>query len=91
MTRRPCPLVLIEWEDSVQPQMGWRLLVDIGEQKPVLVRSVGWLINDTRAVKVLAPNVGSINGEAEDVQANGVVVIPTCCVRRVVKLKEPAL
>ena len=84
-----CWLVMIEWEDSVQPSSEWQFLAQIGEQEAVICRSVGWLIKDTARVKVLAPNFGGLQ-DAGNLQVSGRIVIPTSAVRRTVRLKEPA-
>lgn len=87
MTRTKCPLVMIEWEDSTQPHSAWRFLEDVGTAVPVVCRSVGWLIGDGKT-KVLAPNMGAI--DLSSVQVAGTITIPARCVRRVVRLREPA-
>lgn len=91
MTKRKCPLVLIEWEDSLRPQGAWQHLEDMREPPaPTLCASVGWMLHDTKRIKVLAPNMGGLEGKA-NVQACGMITIPTRCIRRVTKLKEPSL
>lgn len=82
-----CPLVLIEWEDSAQPVAAWRWLRDYAEPDIVRCTSVGWLIHDGEQVKALAPNLGEI-GKPEEMQASGVIRIPTRCVVRLTKLRE---
>ncbi len=79
------PLVLVEWEDSVQPTSDWQYLADLGESSVVQCYSVGFLIHNGKAVKVLAPNVGEIG--TEHAQASGVFRIPSRCVKRVTTLK----
>lgn len=88
MAKRKCPLVLIEWEDSRQPAPSWRWLSDMREPPDaVLCASVGWLTHDTKRVKVLAANMGGLTDD--DMQACGVITIPTRCVVKITKLKEP--
>lgn len=88
--RRKCPLVLIEWEDSRQPVPSWRFLADVSEPPDaVTCASVGWLIHDTKRVKVLAPNMGGLHDGGDSVQACGLMSIPTRCVVKITKLKEP--
>lgn len=87
--KKNCPLVLIEWEDSVQPLPAWKHLADWKPTDPVRVASVGWLIKDGKKVKALAPNMGGID-EKTDVQVSGVIHIPTRCVLSVKKLEESA-
>jgi hypothetical protein len=77
------PLVLIEWEDSAQPQPAWRWLEGYEPSGIVRVRSVGWLILDGD-VKALAPNLGR-DGEADE-QVSGVIQIPARCVLTVSEL-----
>lgn len=85
---KDCPLVLIEWEDSVQPQGCWQRLAEWKAGGVVRIASVGWLIKDGKRVKALAPNMGGIDEKA-DVQVSGVIHIPTRCVLSVKKLREP--
>jgi hypothetical protein len=86
---RKCPLVLIEWEDSVQPRSSWELLAGWKPCDVVRIASVGWLIKDGKRVKALAPNMGGID-EKTDVQVSGVIHIPTRCVISVKKLTDEA-
>ena len=84
-----CPLVMVEWVDSRQPEPGWRWLSSF---KPMAVcdcASVGWLIHDGDDVKVLAPNMADL-GDRDDMQASGVIQIPTPAIRRIVRLDEQA-
>ena len=39
----PCPLVMIQWEDSAQPTPGWELLANVETPAIVTCASVGWL------------------------------------------------
>lgn len=82
-----CPLVLIEWLDSVQPQSAWQRLAGWKAGAAVRIASVGWLIKDGKKVKALAPNMGGID-EKTDVQVSGVIHIPTCCVVSIKRLEE---
>jgi hypothetical protein len=85
---KSCPLVMIVWEDSVQPQPAWVRLADWKPCGVVRIASVGWLIKDGKRVKALAPNMGGID-EKTDVQVSGVIHIPARCVLSVTKLEEP--
>lgn len=83
-------LVLIEWEDSVQPSSAWQFVDDV-KTTVVRVASTGWLIKDGRKVKVLAPNVGGLDGKVK-AQVSGVIQIPTRCViqiRDLIEVVEP--
>jgi hypothetical protein len=82
-----CPLVLIEWEDSVQPQPRWERLAEWKPCAAVRIASVGWLIKDGKKVKALAPNMGGID-EKTDVQVSGVIHIPTSCVLSIKRLVD---
>jgi len=85
-----CPLVLVEWEDSAQPIAQWVHLANVETKAAVLCVSVGWLIQDGKEVKVIAPNMGEVNSR-DNVQVSGVIRIPTRCVRKITKLTEPSL
>ena len=81
------PLVMIEWEDSVQPKPSWRFLCDLEEPEIIKCTSVGWLVNESPRVKELAPNIG-MDWESSSFQACGIISIPTRAITRVIKLKE---
>lgn len=87
---KSCPLVLVEWEDSAQPVPRWRYLSDIPTApSPVLCRTTGWLLVDSKRVKVIAQSLGAIGEDAETAQASGVMTIVASAVRRIWRLKEP--
>jgi len=82
-----CPLVQIEWLESTQPVSAWQHLSDLAENSPIKCVSVGYLLRDDDAMKVLAPNMGDIGSEL-NVQASGIITIPTSCVTKISKLVE---
>ena len=82
-----CPLVLIEWEDSRQPTSHWEYLAEFNNPGVCLCASVGFLLRDLDDTKILASNMADIKSK-EDVQASGVICIPTSCVKRIKKLEE---
>lgn len=59
----------------------------LSQHGPSLCASVGWLLHDRKRVKILAPNMGGLDSEG-NVQASGVMRIPSRCVRRIKKLRE---
>ncbi len=78
-------LVLVEWADSRQPTTAWEMVVGMPERDYCACVSVGWLLRDDKKVKVLAANVADIGNE---MQAVGILVIPTACVLRMKLLRE---
>jgi hypothetical protein len=87
---KQCPLVMIEWMDSVQPQSRWTLLTAVGQPDGVRCVSVGWLVSDTKRSKSVAPNMGAID-DPDSLQVSGVITIPSRCILKVTKLKEPSV
>ena len=85
-----CPLVMIEWEDSLQPSSSWSYLSDFEPRPTMRIASVGWLIHDGDETKVVAPNIGGL-GDAESAQITGAIHIPTRCVVSVQKIREPKI
>lgn len=83
-----CPLVFVEWEDSAQPISNWSYLASFDPSGTIRCASVGWLIRDDAEMKAIAPNMGAIDDE-NNVQVSGVIQIPTRCVIRQVRLREP--
>lgn len=79
-------LVRIEWVDSGQPIPGWQWLSELDKRRPHRCVSVGFLVQDDEQTKVLAPNLGSSNGDGEWDQASGLITIPTAAVMRLEKL-----
>lgn len=80
-------LVLIEWEDSTQPEASWTWLDVEPPDGVVRCQSVGWLILDAEGVKALAPNYGDLAGH---IQVSGVIRIPARSITRMTRL-TPAL
>lgn len=79
-------LVLIEWEDSVQPSGCWTLLENYEPSAIVTIKSVGWLVEDGD-VKAVAPNLGGVAGLCP--QISGVIHIPARCVVSITDLATP--
>lgn len=82
-----CRLVMVEWVDSRQPTPGWQRLSHYEPATRCDCASVGWLIHDGDDIKALAPNMADI-GDGDDMQASGVIHIPTVCITRISTLAE---
>jgi len=80
-------LVLIEWIDSSQPLPNWIHLDSLPSAKSIECVSVGWLVHSDKEVKMLAPNMGDMGSE-DNMQASGIIIIPSKAVKRIVKLEE---
>ena len=78
-------LVLVEWMDSRRPESAWQHLVNAQDWSACRCTSVGFLIADDDAVKVLAPNMADMD-DASNVQLSGAIVIPSSCVLSVKRL-----
>ena len=84
------PLVIVTWEDSRTPIAQW---LHLAEFKPLEVCeciSVGFLIYDGEDQKILAPNIADVDDE-ENIQANGIIHIPTACIQRITLLIRTGL
>lgn len=77
---RNCPLVMIQWLDSRQPDPTWQHLHNLEIPKPVECATVGWLVHDGSDCKILCQNVGDFEGNA---QVGGVMTIPSRAVLRI--------
>lgn len=84
---KDCALVLVEWEDSRQPSGQWQRLAGFEPAGVCKCVSVGFLIHDGADKKVLAPNMADVEDEL-NIQATGVINIPTSCVTRIVPIEE---
>ena len=87
MKKQKVKLVIIEWLDSARPVAEWQHLSDYKKKNPISCVSVGFLIHDGDDVKALAPNMGDISDKG-NIQASGIIHIPTCSVRKVTELIE---
>lgn len=85
-----CPLVMIEWVDSVLPRSRWDYLTDIGRPEAVRCVSVGWLVADHKNIKSLAPNMGAVD-TSDSLQVSGLITIPMQAIIKITRLKEPRL
>lgn len=81
-------LAFVEWRDaSGLPDrlQGWTALDDIrGHCRPVVIRSVGWIVADEPQRLVIVPNL------TDDGYGESPTAIPRAWIRRIVRLKEPA-
>lgn len=66
-------LVWIKWVDSKGGSVEWEFLDDIESLEPVTCQSVGFLIDDKKAYKTLAPTIGGG-------QIWGRITIPSCAI-----------
>ena len=68
-------LVLIEWEDSVECSATWE---DLTQQSPapLICKSVGWLIHQTKECYVVVPHITTPHEEIK-CQGCGEMTIPT--------------
>jgi hypothetical protein len=74
-------LVLIEWEDS-HHRPGWT--TDTAEAQPLICKSVGWIVAETKNAKVLAANIT----HEENMQRCGDMTIPQRCIRSIKRLSQ---
>ena len=75
MTRTQQKLVLIEWVDSHSGN-GWRPLDELADAaRPVMCRSVGWLVAEQNGTVVLVPHISG--DETVRRYGTGDIAIPT--------------
>lgn len=80
MPNAHAPLVLIEWLDSHQVA-GWH--TEAPATKPLLCRSVGWLVYDGDEGKTLAPHMT----DEDTPQRCGEMTIPTGAITKIKVLR----
>ena len=80
-------LVLIEWLDSAQPEPAWKHFDDLPRLDVIRCVSVGWLVAENGATKMLAPNIGDFYSGGNK-QASGFIRIPAASVTRMANLAE---
>lgn len=77
--RKP-QLMLIEWQDSLQPVAGWHTLADRPALEVAECSSVGWIVAEDAKAIMLAQNVADLG--REDAQGSGFMRIPKVCITR---------
>jgi hypothetical protein len=77
----PYRLVIVEWEDSRQPNGVWRWIDDLPAPAAVQRVSVGFLVCETEAALSIAANLGDT--ESDRLQCSGVMDIPKRAVKKV--------
>jgi hypothetical protein len=81
-------LVLVEWVDSHSGR-GWQDIAQFERAaEPLYCRSVGWLMSDTKACKVIVPHIaGEQNGDVM-LQGCGDLAIPTKAIVKMTVLQK---
>lgn len=75
-------LVLIDWVDSCGDGTRWRELDEIKKDRPVRIRSVGWLLVETKESKTIVPHLGdSDHGQGE-------MTIPSEAIKKITVLRK---
>ena len=69
-------LTLIKWIDSKNGSEGWEYLDGLEPLKPILCSSVGFLIDDNKDYKTIAPTIGGG-------QVLGRITIPSCAIKKI--------
>ena len=77
--------VLVVWVDAHTMGHGWRDVASIKKQPQLLIRSVGWLIEDETDFVTLAASIDAEN-PAETNQIDGDIRIPRGCIVNVIVL-----
>ena len=84
---KDCPLVIIRWQDSAQPQPSWQYLSALAPTRPIECATVGWLLKDDDDIKVICQSVGDLENP-KNAQASGIMTIPARCILSIEKLTE---
>jgi len=71
-------LVLVEWLDSRSPEPGWRYLEDGDMPSHCKCVSVGYLVKDDTAEKIIAQSIGDVPDGP--FQVNGLMAIPASAI-----------
>lgn len=68
-------LVLVEWEDSRTADGGWRYIKDACELKAVKCQTVGWLLEQTPTLLLIAQSVGDLSGEESQTMGRTAIAV----------------
>ena len=73
-------LVLVKWEDSVQPVVTWHHFDDLPALEIAKCESVGLVVAENDQVLMLAANV------ADNEQCSGIMRIPKSCITEIITI-----
>lgn len=80
-------LIVIYWYDTVQ-DASWEPVPVIEKEKPVLVKSVGWLLSKNEdCIRILT----SVSGTSDSKMEAGSIIIPQKTVLRIEEIREDEL
>lgn len=79
-------LVFVEWLDAYSSESGWKSAKKMRGQKPVRVKSVGWLVADEPDYITVAGTFIPSDGDGD-----GDVTIVRGMIKRIVEIGEPKL
>ena len=81
-------LVLIEWLDA-HAGRGWQTTENIeAAAAPLVCRSVGWLLKDTKECKLIVSHLGGEENAKYFMLGCGDLTIPTCAIVKMTVLRE---
>ena len=86
--KQPFKLVYVEWEDAFGCSSSWTEIPEVLEEvtaKPLLARSVGWVIRDKGTSITVVPHMSLDHAHAES-QGCGDMTIPRSAIRKMVNL-----
>ena len=72
-------IVKITWIDAIGVTPDWEHKDDIKPMKPVIVTSVGYLLDDNKEYKTI------LQSDSDDVMC-GRLTIPVCCIKKIMVL-----
>lgn len=78
-TIEPMTLVLVLWDDSMQPTTGWCWLKDVPQRAAASIQTVGWVLRSNPNHIALTASL-SLPDEDGEQQVCGVIIIPTCSI-----------
>ena len=82
-------LVLIEWLDSHSGARRWQPLREIVRNaEPVICRSVGWLVHDSKRCKVIVPHISGEKNEGVIPYGDGDLSIPAKAIIKTTVLRR---
>ncbi len=79
-------LVCIEWVDSFGCSSTWVEIQEEYNPKPLICKSVGWLLHDGEECKIIVPHLTSNEHDHAIQQGCGDMTIPTSAILKIVPL-----
>lgn len=88
MKYKKYPLVMVEWEDSIQANPNWQGISELRKIKSGLCITVGYLLKETKDCVEIAQAIGKPTSKIEEMLFSANATIVKSAIKRVTELEK---